>query len=49
MPMIDALIAVAPEGSALVGEAPNVLRHHAEFQARSSYGRTIPQMFQLAA
>ena len=49
MPMIDALMAVAPEGSALVGEAPNVLRHLTEFQARPSYAGTIPQMFQLAA
>ena len=49
VPMIDALMAVAPEGPALVGEAPNVLRHLTAFQARPSYGRTVPQLFQLAA
>ena len=49
MPMIDALIAVAPEGPGLVAEAPNVARHRAAFQARPSYAITIPQMFRQVA
>jgi glutathione S-transferase len=49
MPMIDALIAVAPEGPELVANAPNVARHRAAFQKRPSYAPTIPQMFQQAA
>ena len=49
MPMIDALMAVAPEGPGLLAEAPNVARHRAAFQVRPSYALTIPQMFQQAA
>ena len=49
MPMVDALVAVAPEGSGLVAEAPNVARHRATFQGRPSYHSTIPQMFSKAA
>jgi glutathione S-transferase len=49
MPMIDALMVVAPEGPGLVAEAPNVLRHRAAFMGRPSYAVTIPQMFQQAA
>jgi glutathione S-transferase len=49
MPMIDALMAVAPEGPGLIAEAPNVARHRAAFQVRPSYALTIPQMFQQAA
>ena len=49
MPMVDALVAVAPEGSGLVAEAPNVARHRATFQGRPSYHSTIPQMFRKAA
>jgi glutathione S-transferase len=49
MPMVDALVAVAPEGSGLVAEAPNVARHRAAFQGRPSYHSTIPQMFRKAA
>jgi glutathione S-transferase len=49
MPMIDALMAVAPEGPGLVAEAPNVARHRAAFQGRPSYALTIPQMFRKAA
>lgn len=49
LPMIDALVAVAPEGPGLVAEAPNVARHHAEFQRRPSYGVTIPRGFRQAA
>jgi hypothetical protein len=41
MPMIDALVAVAP--------APNVARQRAAFQGRPSYHATIPQMFRKAA
>jgi glutathione S-transferase len=49
MPMIDALVAVAREGPALVAEAPNVARHRAAFHGRPSYHSTIPQMFRKAA
>lgn len=49
MPMIDALMAVAPEGPGLVAEAPNVARLRAAFQERISYALTIPQMFKQAA
>jgi glutathione S-transferase len=49
MPMIDALVAVAPEGPGLVAQAPNVARHRAEFQKRPSYAATIPQQFREAA
>ena len=49
MPMVDALVAVAPEGPGLVAEAPNVARHRAAFQGRPSYHTTIPQMFRKAA
>jgi glutathione S-transferase len=49
LPMIDALVAVAPEGPGLVAEAPNVARHRAEFATRPSYSPTIPQLFQQAA
>jgi glutathione S-transferase len=49
MPMVDALVAVAPEGPGLVAEAPNVARHRAAFQGRPSYHATIPQMFRKAA
>jgi glutathione S-transferase len=49
MPMIDALMAVAPEGPGLVAHAPNIARHRAAFQKRPSYAATIPQMFQQAA
>ena len=34
MPMVDALVAVAPEGPGLLAEAPNVARHRAAFQGR---------------
>jgi hypothetical protein len=47
--MVDALVAVAPEGPGLVAEAPNVARHRAAFQGRPSYHSTIPQMFRKAA
>ena len=49
MPMVDALIAIAPEGPGLVAEAPNVARHRAEFQKRPSYAATLPEMFAKAA
>lgn len=49
MPMIDALVAVAPEGPELVAEAPNVAGHRAAFRGRPSYHATLPQMFQQAA
>jgi glutathione S-transferase len=49
MPMVDALVAVAPEGPGLLAEAPNVARHRAAFQGRPSYHATIPQMFRKAA
>ena len=49
MPMIDALMAVAPEGPGLVAEAPNVARHRAAFVGRPSYAVTIPQLFKQAA
>ena len=49
MPMIDALLAVAPEGPELVAEAPNVAGHRATFLGRPSYHATIPQMFRKAA
>jgi glutathione S-transferase len=49
MPMIDMLVAVAPEGPGLVAEAPNVARHRAAFQGRPSYQSTIAEMFRKAA
>ncbi|MGH6864666.1 MAG: glutathione S-transferase family protein [Methyloceanibacter sp.] len=49
MPMIDALVAIAPEGPELVSEVPNVAGHRAAFRGRPSYHRTLPQMFQQAA
>jgi glutathione S-transferase len=49
MPMVDALVAVAPEGSGLLAEAPNVARQRAAFQGRPSYHSTIPEMFRKAA
>jgi glutathione S-transferase len=49
MPMIDALVAVAPAGPGLVAQASNVARHRAEFQKRPSYAATIPQQFREAA
>ena len=49
MPMVDAMMAVAPEGPALLAEAPNVARHRAAFMERLSYALTVPQMFKQAA
>ncbi|MGH6736661.1 MAG: glutathione S-transferase family protein [Methyloceanibacter sp.] len=49
MPMVDALVTVAPEGPELVAEAPNVAGLRAAFQGRPSYHATIPQMFRKAA
>jgi glutathione S-transferase len=49
MPMVDALVTVAPEGPGLLAEAPNVARHRAAFQGRPSYHSTIPEMFRKAA
>lgn len=49
MPMIDALMAVAPEGPGLVADAPNVARQRAAFMERLSYALTLPQMFKQAA
>jgi glutathione S-transferase len=49
MPMIDALVTVAPEGPELVAEAPNVAGHRAAFRGRPSYHATLPEMFRKAA
>ncbi len=49
MPMVDALVTVAPEGPELVAEAPNVAALRAAFQGRPSYHATVPEMFRKAA
>jgi len=49
MPMLDALVAVAPEGPGLLVQAPNVARQRDAFQARPSYAATMPEMMRKAA